>query len=481
MRRLIYFVALLFVACMTPSYPGVDYPSNIGGTSKDREIIDYINQRLSQEYYWLDEVEQKMSRFNTNLKWENYLGSALGMLQTNTDDGYLNSKGQRVFYSYIRETTSATRGDVQGFGIDLHYTIVVIDSQNGYYGFVVESVYPDSPAAMAGVKRGDIITKVASGRITSSNYAKHFNNIQQNKLASVELLIRRRATSDGQEDSFSVSLTKGAYDETPIVYSKVLEVEGYDKKIGYLVYTGFESEYDDDLIAVLTGFASEGVEQVILDLRCNGGGAIHSAVKLCSALVPEQYNDSLLCCVKRNERNKKMELTSDFLLTDAGQVLNLESLTVICSNYSASASELVIMGLRGLDFPVMLIGSTTEGKNCGMDVTRRTIAGTTVEFAPITFMCFNAKGVGDWGEGITPDLDLTDKENEFGVYDKNYPLPYADWGSVGGDIALASALAKITGRGLVQQELTRSVEELDIAEHLHIARQAEGIYLYCEE
>lgn len=99
MRRLIYFVALLFVACMTPSYPGVDYPSNIGGTSKDREIIDYINQRLSQEYYWLDEVEQKMSRFNTNLKWENYLGSALGMLQTNTDDGYLNSKGQRVFYS----------------------------------------------------------------------------------------------------------------------------------------------------------------------------------------------------------------------------------------------------------------------------------------------------------------------------------------------------------------------------------------------
>jgi hypothetical protein len=96
-------------------------------------------------------------------------------------------------------------------------------------------------------------------------------------------------------------------------------------------------------------------------------------------------------------------------------------------------------------------------------------------------MCFNAKGVGDWGEGITPDLDLTDKENEFGVYDKNYPLPYADWGSVGGDIALASALAKITGRGLVQQELTRSVEELDIAEHLHIARQAEGIYLYCEE
>lgn len=74
-----------------------------------------------------------------------------------------------------------------------------------------------------------------------------------------------------------------------------------------------------------------------------------------------------------------------------------------------------------------LVGSTTEGKNCGMDVTRTTIANTdvTVEYAPITFMCFDAKGYGGWGEGINPDVDLTNEANEFGLCDKttHYHVP----------------------------------------------------------
>lgn len=58
-----------------------------------------------------------------------------------------------------------------------------------------------------------------------------------------------------------------------------------------------------------------------------------------------------------------------------------------------------------------------------MDVTRRTINNIHLEYAPITFMCFNAKGFGEWGEGIAPDVDLTSETNEYGVSDSNYPLP----------------------------------------------------------
>ena len=84
MKRAIYILTLLIVACTQPGYPDVDNPQQ-GGSADDRKIIDYIDQRLSQEYYWLDEVVEKSDRFNRNLKWENYLDSSLAMLPTNTE------------------------------------------------------------------------------------------------------------------------------------------------------------------------------------------------------------------------------------------------------------------------------------------------------------------------------------------------------------------------------------------------------------
>lgn len=477
MKRYIIGLALFLVACARPSYPGIDRPSTGGNTAEDQLIIDYVDQRLEYEYYWLDEVRGKCNSFDRRVEWEDYLSNTLGRLETNRDDGYVNNNGQRIFYSYIREIPSDTRAEVSGFGIDLHYTILIINQDNGYYGFLVESVYPNSPAAAAGVKRGDIITMVNGGYITTNNYMYHFNSIISNSATSLKLSLSRQTT----KETVDVELDRGTYAETPVAYSEVIEIAGYDKKIGYIVYTGFDSLYDDELLATLQGFVNDGVGEVILDLRCNGGGSLGSAVKLCSALVPATMEDGVLCTVQRNPKNTKSETTSQFTLENTHEhFVNLERLTVICSDNSASASELVIMGLRGLDFPVKLIGSTTEGKNCGMDVTRRTINNIQLEYAPITFMCFNAKGVGDWGEGIQPDVDLTNEANEYGVSDKHYPLPRADWGDKEHDIALAVALASVTGQGVTtspRPELQSADAEV-IA--LALPRPIEGIRNYVE-
>lgn len=468
-KRVLYILVLLAVACTQPGYPDIDNPQQ-GGSANDRKIIDYIDQRLSQEYYWLDEVEEKQSRFNRNLKWENYLDASLAMLTTNSDDGYINGKGQRVFYSYIRKSNSTTRATVAGFGIGLHYTIAVIDSENQHYGFVVEKVYPDSPAERAGVLRGDVITMIGNSYINPSNYATRFNSIEQNTASSLELKLRRQSDNTTHD----VELTKASYSETPVIYSDVIEVE--NQKIGYLAYTSFVGEYDEELLNAIREIKAQGATDLVLDLRCNSGGSVLSAVKLCSALLPIDYEGRVLCHLERNKRNTVVQKQADYLVENSGQILRLERLYVICSDYTASASELVVMGLRGLDFPVMLIGSQTEGKNCGMDVTTRTISNTTVEFAPITFMCFNAKGYGDWGEGIVPDIDLTSEDNEYGVCDKNYPLPRTTWGDYQHDIALATALAKLTGKSLTAPA-TRSGAAIE-ASDIVIPREAEGIRVY---
>lgn len=475
MRALILFILMLCVSCTQQPYSGIDAPSSSRPATEDA-IISYIDQRLEQEYYWLDEVKQKSSLYNRRMEWDKYLDHVLSKLTTNEDDGSYNSKGQRSYYSYIRELTT-TRAELLGFGVVLHYTIIIID-ENNRYGFVVESVYPDSPAAKAGVKRGDIITKVNGKFIDSSNYATHFNNIISGGVASIDLTLRRR-TEGGT--TFEVELERATYHENPIAYYDVIDVEGYDKRIGYLSYLGFESEYNSELSEALSYLASEGAQELILDLRCNGGGALTSALLLCSAIVPSSYEGEILCTIERNKSNKVSSQRSEFKLENTGQLLNLERVTVICSDYSASASELVVMGLRGMDFPVTLIGCTTEGKNCGMDVTHKRISGKELEYAPITFMCFNAKGFGDWGEGIVPDVDLTSESNKFGVYDEYYPLPYTDWGDSNRDIALAVALADITGRSISQKEITRvGGREASFGVATTIARPVVGTRIYEE-
>ena len=474
MRRVLYLAMLFTMACTQPYYPSVDNPVMGGGTAKDQDIIAYIDQRLENEYYWLDEVVEKSSYFNRNIKWDSYLDNALGYLTTNDDDGYVNSKGQRVFYSYIRDISASTRATAtSGFGIGLHYTIAIIDADNGYYGFVVEEVYPSSPAANMGVKRGDVITMIGGSYINADNYYHYFLSIENNSAAELKLKLRRQTNGE----SYDVVLQKGQYNMTPVLHHQLIEVE--QKKIGYLVYTSFDSDYNQDMLDAIAELKVAGAEEFILDLRSNSGGAVNSAVKLCSALVPERLNGGVLCSVVRNKKNTKMDTTSNFCLENAGEIFSLERLTVICSDYSASASELVVMGLRGLDFPVMLIGSQTEGKNCGMDVTRRTIGSTTLEFAPITFMCFNAKGFGDWGEGIVPDIDLTDDANEMGVSDRNYPLPRADWGDYNHDIALAVAVAKITGKNVSMSSTRSSSAELTKSD-ISMPCEVEGIRNYMD-
>lgn len=473
MKRSIISLAMLLVACTSPSYPGIDRPST--DTDNDnQDIIDYIDKRLEEEYYWLDEVAEKSDLFNRRLAWEEYLDAALLKLSTNGDDGYTNSRGQRIFYSYIHEIPDFTRSQTTGFGIELHYTIAVIDKDNGNYGFIVENVFDDSPAKAADMRRGDVITQVNGEDINSQNYVTLFNTIQNNSASSLRLQYRRQ--SDGE--SYAATLSGSTYTPSTVAYSDILNIEGYDSPIGYLVYTGFESEYDEELLAAIGSFATAGVKDVILDLRCNGGGALSSAIKLASALLPAEMEGKTLCSVKRNPKNLVGESEQTFNLENCGAILSLPELTVICSDNSASASELIVMGLRGLDIPVKLIGSTTEGKNCGMDVSRRKVGNKYVEYAPITFMCFNAKGFGDWGEGIAPDVDLT-TENIYGVKDANYPLPRCAWGDMEHDIALISAVASVTGKSVGAK--TRAVHDFEEMSTTELARSPKGILLYTKE
>ena len=369
-------------------------------------VVTWIDQRLSKEYYWLDEYNEKRSSFDFSLTYDKFLSSSLLQLTTNEMDGGRYSDGSRYIYSYIIRTgaagtSSATRTapKVTGLGLYLTNTVWSLDAQR--VGFAVEHVYPGSPAEAAGIQRGDIISQVNGADITSSNMQQLWSNLNYNAYTQVSLhKINWWATDLEDENSqMDVTLTAAAYNENPVAYHGVLEmpesIADKPNKIGYLSYLSFDADYDADL------------ETAMADLK--------------AALLTEQTTN-----------------------------LGIRHLYIIATGNTASASELVISGLRGLDVPVTIVGARTEGKNCGMDVMVRTIDRYDYEFAPITFLNYNAKGFNEFSDGFEPDVDIAtyfkDDANQSHVNNASmFPMPLAPWGMASYDIALMETMMRITG------------------------------------
>ena len=120
---------------------------------------------------------------------------------------------------------------------------------------------------------------------------------------------------------------------------------------------------------------------------------------------------------------------------------------MICSYNTASAAELVISSLRGIDFPVKLIGCRTEGKNVGMTVSETTYNGRRFQFSPVTFWVRNAKDWGDYADGIVPD-EYVNNDNNVSTDDADnvFPYSFSDWGNMDYNIALQWAYCDITGK-----------------------------------
>ena len=422
-------------------------------------VVTWVDKRLTNEYYWLDEYKEKRPTFDFSLTYDRFLSSSLLSLTTNEMDGGRNSDGSRYIYSYIVRTgpagsSSGTRVPAQTTGLGLYLTNTVWQLGAQLYGFAVEHVYPGSPADKAGIERGDIIAQVNSMDITQSNMEDLWMNLNYGGYSQVKLrkINWWAGSSDEENATVDVDLTAGGYFASPVAYHGVLEmpeaIADKPNKIGYLSYMSFDAAYDDSLAAAMADLKAAGVTDLILDLRSNGGGSVNSSIKLASMILDASYAGKTYAKLKRNPLNPYGD--DECLLTEQATNLGIKHLYIIATGSTASASEMVIAGLRGLDVPVTIIGSRTEGKNCGMDVMTATIDRYDYEFAPITFLNFNAKDFNDYADGFEADVDVVeyfaDDANLSHVNNsKMFPMPLAPWGMATYDIALYEAMMRITG------------------------------------
>jgi C-terminal processing protease CtpA/Prc len=252
--------------------------------------------------------------------------------------------------------------------------------------------------------------KVDDKTITPNNYA----TILQNE--TLKLGLGSFASGVFTNTGTSMSLTKVELQTNPILKDTIIKWGG--KKVGYMAYLQFLTSFDDSLRNVFGRFKSGGVNELVIDLRYNGGGYVSSSdlmtnliVKDLAARVGTVMNKKVYNATYTDELTKSSG-SSAFNTNFKLESNNLGTLTrvfFLVSNNSASASELVINNLKPF-MDVILVGEHTYGKNVGSFTLTDSKNRWNYGLQPITFKIANAKDESNYGtkDGFSPNIAITD-------------------------------------------------------------------------
>ena len=455
----------------------------------------YMHKRLVNEYLWADEYAKL--DVNMGVSWDKFLYTYLTQLgDTNIEDGgyyrdYSSSAGERYIYSYISEVTS-TKASVMtkagelasttGLGIGPLFASL-FETGTDYIGLTVGYVYPGSPAEEAGLRRGDTIYQIGKNRITRNNYQSYMQELFYSPSGTYSISFARYEVNEAEEKydlnlNNTVEVKTGEYGYNPVIFAAIMtnsnvEDDGSDTtppfNIGYMVTESFDSSAQEVLEYQIEQFIEAGITELILDLRFNVGGEVQQSRYLASSIVGRDYDDKHFFKAEFNDgtveawKFKSGPSESDKL----GQApsMGLKRLWVVMSENTASASELIIHGLRGVDFPVTLIGSRSEGKNVGMVVTQEVYNGRRFEFAPITYRGLNARDERAPADGFEPDAGnmLNNQDSNYqNDVDNMFPYSFGDWGNFDFNIPLYCCFCDILGIDRPNYGNTKSADGIKV-------------------
>lgn len=280
-------------------------------------------------------------------------------------------------------------GDGQTLGYGLSVAGIEITGQPDKPLFVrhVEAL---SPAAAAGIQRGDEVLAMNGRAVPGLIAANDFAALSANAVGEVLRLQLRAA--DGRERS--VDLTAAVFALTPVSGDAVFSSAG-GRRLGYVFVKDMLEQANAPLQAAFTRLRSAGAESVVLDLRYNGGGLVSVGATLASYLAGTRGQGQAYASLLYNDRRAASNNTR-FDFGAPAQAVSASRVYVLTGPRTCSASEQVINGLRGVGIEVVTIGSTTCGKPVGFLPTAR--CGTT--YSVVNFESVNARGEGRYFDGF---------------------------------------------------------------------------------
>lgn len=403
------------------------------------EISDFIWRGLNEYYYWQESVELLSDEISSEqMSYNNFISS-----NPNPNVFFNSLLHPDDKFSFLKQDFRELENTLQGvfstLGIEFGL-LRACENCNDLVGFV-KYVHKGSNADGKNIKRGDIFVGVNGSRLKATNYQSLLFGEQESilldmaKIQNGEILRTNTNVELKREFDFKIN---------PIQLASIISVENqktmFSKKIGYLMYNQFVADKSEEINNVFKEYKDQAIDDLILDLRYNGGGSIRNCVELAS-MITGQFKNQIFAKEKWNKKTEtylienfgKETILNRFVsvLQSGEQInsLNLNRVLIITSSETASASELIINGLRPY-IEVIHIGSRTTGKNVA-SITVYDYIGEgetknpnhTYAMQPIVLKIANAEGYADYTDGLIPDYYIEENLQNFGsLGSKDEPL-----------------------------------------------------------
>jgi C-terminal processing protease CtpA/Prc len=256
----------------------------------------------------------------------------------------------------------------------------------------ITAVAPGSPAASAGVRRGETVRAI-DGRPVSEADALGLTFGLPGPARQLDL--------EGPDGAVrTVRVGPANFTASPVPVETI--VDGGGARVGYLGLDTFEPEAMRPFLSAAKRLAAAGIAELVVDLRRNMGGSVGVARVVAGAIGGEAVRGKTFAKLGHNDRYRDLDRDVEFAIPAAG-ALALKRVVVLTSSETCSASEALINGLR----PYLAV-ITIGGRTCGKPVGSRLVDYRGTRYAVISFSVANARGEGNYVSGIPPTCAIED-------------------------------------------------------------------------
>jgi C-terminal processing protease CtpA/Prc len=372
-RYFLYFFvfAFLFTAC-----------------SDDNNELPRTNPSDKNTYEVLDEIMQEW------YLWNDDLPSISSGSYNNPNDYFEDLLVDKDRWSYIANLDVLKaffeNGTYTGYGLAFKF------DQND--DLRVKLIYNDSPLFDDGVKRGWQLISI-NGFTIPDNPTK---NDEEKILDELDKSSSTFLFESPQGVQKEVSASQIELDQNTVLKREVVEYDG--KKVAYLAFDSFLDKSEDELNEAFTYFKDQNADELVLDLRYNGGGSTYISNQLASLITGNTQKGKVYYKLLHN--SSKSNENAEIAFEEQNAAFGFNRVFVITTSSTASASEMVINGLKPYLDDVILIGGKTHGKPVGMYVFEE--EDKNLAIVPISFSVTNVNDEGNYFDGIAVDLQLAD-------------------------------------------------------------------------
>ena len=331
----------------------------------------------------ISKIASTLAKFKTIIDKE-YLG------EINEEDlingavkGYIEALGdpytEYLTQDEMDEMETYTSGNYVGIGVYIGANI----EENK---IIVISPIKNSPAEEAGIKPGDIVSKVDGISYDAKDITEASNNIKGKEGTKVNIEVIRN------DETLNFEI------ERKVVKLQYISGTVIENDIGYIAITSFDEEAANDFKNVYNELKEKNIKSLIIDLRDNGGGVVEEALKITDMFL--EKDKTMLITVDKNNNKKYSKTKSD-------KTIDIP-VTILANDASASASEIFIGALKDNE-RAKVVGTTTFGKGLIQQL-RKMQNGTGLKVTIAEYFTPNENPINK--KGIEPDYKVEIEGNK---------------------------------------------------------------------